>query len=62
MVFLVLDILTINIRGVELLSVLGDAIGVSSLQSGFVLLLQFYVMIIVFLEFGQLVSDCPILI
>ena len=48
MVFLLIDILTINLQGVELLSLLGDTIGVSSLQSGFVLLLQFYVMIIVF--------------
>ena len=54
MVFLLIDILTINLQGVELLSLLGDTIGVSSLQSGFVLLLQFYVMIIVFLEFGRL--------
>lgn len=59
MVFLVLDILTINIRGVEILSVLGDAIGVSSLQSGFVLLLQFYVMVIVFLEFGKVGERLP---
>jgi len=41
MVFLLIDILMINLQGVELLSLLGDAIGVSSLQSGFVLLLQF---------------------
>jgi potassium uptake TrkH family protein len=57
--FLVLDILVINIQGVELLSFLGDAIGVSSFQSGFVLLLQFYVMIIVFLEFGKVGERLP---
>lgn len=59
MAFLVLDILVINIQGVELLSFLGDAIGVSSLHSGFVLLLQFYVMIIVFLEFGKVGERLP---
>jgi trk system potassium uptake protein TrkH len=59
MVFLLIDILTINFQGVELLSLLGDAIGVSSLQSGFVLLLQFYVMIIVFLEFGKVGERLP---
>ena len=59
MVFLVLDILTINLRGVEILSVLGDAVGISSLQSGFMLLLQFYVMIIVFLEFGKVGERLP---
>ncbi len=59
MVFLLIDILMINLQGVELLSLLGDAIGVSSLQSGFVLLLQFYVMIIVFLEFGKVGERLP---
>jgi trk system potassium uptake protein TrkH len=59
MVFLLIDILTINLQGVELLSLLGDAIGVSSLQSGFVLLLQFYVMVIVFLEFGKVGERLP---
>ena len=59
MAFLVLDILVINIQGVELLSFLGDAIGVSSLHSGFVLLLQFNVMIIVFLEFGKVGERLP---
>ena len=59
MAFLVLDILVINLQGVELLSFLGDAIGVSSFQSGFVLLLQFYVMVIVFLEFGKVGERLP---
>ncbi len=57
--FLVLDILVINIRGIELLSFLGDAIGVGSFQSGFVLLLQFYVIVIVFLEFGKVGERLP---
>ena len=59
MVFLLIDILMINFQGLELLSLLGDAIGVSSLQSGFVLLLQFYVMIIVFMEFGKVGERLP---
>lgn len=59
MLFLAIDILTININGAEILSVLGDLIGVSSLQSGFVLLLQVYVMVIVFLEFGKVGERLP---
>ena len=49
----------INLGGVEILSAIGNAIGISSLQSGFVLLLQFYVGIIVFLEFGKVGERLP---
>lgn len=59
MLFLILDIAVINLGGVEILSALGNAIGISSLQSGFVLLLQFYVGIIVFLEFGKVGERLP---
>ena len=59
MLFLILDILVINLGGVEILSAIGNAIGISSLQSGFVLLLQFYVGIIVFLEFGKVGERLP---
>lgn len=59
MLFLILDISVINLGGVEILSAIGNAIGISSLQSGFVLLLQFYVGIIVFLEFGKVGERLP---
>lgn len=57
--FLILDISVINLGGVEILSAIGNVIGMSSLQSGFVLLLQFYVGIIVFLEFGKVGERLP---
>ena len=57
--FLILDISVINLGGVEILSAIGNVIGISSLQSGFVLLLQFYVGIIVFLEFGKVGERLP---
>ena len=50
MAFLIIDILTINIAHVELLSTFGQFIGIPGLRSGFVLMLQFYVLIIVGLE------------
>ena len=59
MLFLILDISVINLGGVEILSAIGNVIGISSLQSGFVLLLQFYVGIIVFLEFGKVGERLP---
>lgn len=59
MLFLILDISVINLGGVEILSAIGNAIGISSLRSGFVLLLQFYVGIIVFLEFGKVGERLP---
>lgn len=59
MLFLVLDIVAINTAHVELLSALGNFIGVPGLQSGFLLMLQFYFLIIVGLEFGRVGEVLP---
>mgnify|MGYP000214977048 CR=1 FL=1 len=59
MLFLVTDILVINIAHVEVLSALGNLIGVPGLQSGFLLVLQFYFLIIVGLEFGRVGEVLP---
>lgn len=59
MVFLIVNILIINICHVELLYYLGNVLGIPGLQSGFLLFLQFYVLIIVGLEFGRVGEFLP---
>ena len=59
MAFLIINILSINLAQVELLSTLGQFIGIPGLRSGFVFMLQFYVLIIVGLEFGKVGERLP---
>ena len=59
MAFLIVNILVINIAHVELLYYLGNILGIPGLQSGFLLFLQFYVLVIVGLEFGRVGEFLP---
>src|SRR6056300_567286 len=59
MLFLITDIVVINTAHVEILSSIGQFIGVPGLQSGFLIVLQFYFLVIVGLEFGRVGEILP---
>ncbi len=59
MVFLIADILTINLLKFELLNKLGHLFSVPGLQDSFILFLQVYFLVIVGLEFGKVGDFLP---
>jgi len=59
MLFLITDIVVINTAHIEILSSIGHFIGVPGLQSGFLIILQFYFLVIVGLEFGRVGEILP---
>lgn len=59
MLFLVIDIMSINIFGVELVSAFGDYVGIFGLSSYFMLFIQGYFLLIVALEIGKISGFLP---
>lgn len=59
MLFIVIDILTINAFGFEILNKLGHLLQIPGLQDGFILFLQFYVIALLLLEFGKVGDVLP---
>ena len=59
MLFLIIDIVSINAFGFEILNQLGHALGIPGLQESFLLFLQAYFLVIVGLEFGKVGDFLP---
>ncbi len=59
MLFLIIDIVSINAFGFEILNQLGRALGIPGLQESFLLFLQAYFLVIVGLEFGKVGDFLP---
>jgi potassium uptake TrkH family protein len=59
MLFLIIDIISINAFGFEILNQLGRALGIPGLQESFLLFLQAYFLVIVGLEFGKVGDFLP---
>lgn len=60
MAFLFLNILSINIFGTEIMSFLGGLLGMEALEQFFVLFIQGYFLLIVFLELGKASTFLPL--
>ncbi|MDC3386970.1 hypothetical protein OAW62_01155 [Schleiferiaceae bacterium] len=59
MLFLIVDILVINLTGFELLNQIGLLLKIPGLQESFLIVLQCYVLVIVGLEFGKVGELLP---
>ena len=60
MLFLVIDIISINLFGVELMSSIGSLLGMNRLREFLILFIQGYFLLIIFLEVGKASTLLPV--